>query len=145
MEGGGSDDVTRMGISGDGTAAGRSDGGTEMGRSGCGTRMGGSGKRTASCGLDVGTGMGRSDGTGTGGSDGVSETGQSDGDAGVSGSVGMGVETRGSPVQLQLEDSTGQSISVQLPGMKVPRHPPHPFHYTTRLGGGKLIGPCGML
>ena len=121
---GGSDEVTRMGISGDGSAAGGSDSGTEMGRSDCGTRMAGSGERTGACGLDVGTGMGRSGGrpkmggsegrtwtgrsdggTGIGGSDGVSGTGQSDGEAGVSGSVGMGVETLGTPVQLQSEDS----------------------------------------
>ena len=49
-------------------------------------------------------------GTGTGGSDGVTGTGKSDGGTGMSWSLGLGVETGGSPVQVQSELSSGGTV-----------------------------------
>ena len=99
---GNSDGVTEMDVS---------DGESRMGRSDRGTGMGGSGEGRQVCGSAVGTRMGRLDnGTGTGGSDGVTGTSKSDGGTGMSRSLGLGVKTGGSPVQVQSDVSSSSTV-----------------------------------
>ena len=98
----GSDGVAEMDVS---------DGESRMSRSNHGTGMGGSGEGRKVCGSAVGTRMGILDnGTGIGSSDGVTGTGKSDGGTGMSRSLGLDVETGGSPVQVQLEVSSSSTL-----------------------------------